>query len=188
MKDLKNYSKVIRFLLTVTILYLVWFIVYDRMLADLDFWLTLKTSDASVWVLTQLGYNAESYIISYDAVTGGSMITIDGNNMVSIGPPCNALVLIALYSGFIIAFPGKFLSKLIFIPVGIVVIVIINTLRVAALAVNSLYHFQTLDFNHKYTFTIIVYAVIFLLWMLWVRRYSGISRHVKITPYNLPTT
>jgi hypothetical protein len=31
---------------------------------------------------------------------------------------------------------------------------------------------EYLDFNHHYTFTVIVYAFIFLLWMIWVNKFS----------------
>ena len=43
-------------------------------------------------------------------------------------------------------------------------------LRVAALALNHQYARGSLDFNHHYTFTFVVYACIFGLWMLWARR------------------
>jgi hypothetical protein len=48
--------------------------------------------------------------------------------------------------------------------------------RVAVLAVN--YHFSrhTFDFNHKYTYSFLVYSVIFGLWMLWVNRFSGLRK------------
>jgi hypothetical protein len=33
---------------------------------------------------------------------------------------------------------------------------------------------ESLEFNHKYTFTLLVYSLIFALWMLWVNRYSNL--------------
>jgi hypothetical protein len=31
---------------------------------------------------------------------------------------------------------------------------------------------QYLDFNHLYTFTILVYAIIFILWYIWAKKYA----------------
>jgi hypothetical protein len=43
-------------------------------------------------------------------------------------------------------------------------------LRIMALCLNNYYSRQTVDFNHHYTFTAIVYASIFALWMWWATR------------------
>jgi len=41
-------------------------------------------------------------------------------------------------------------------------------LRVVALITINYYAPQYIEFNHTYTFTILVYSIIFLLWMWWV--------------------
>ena len=46
----------------------------------------------------------------------------------------------------------------------------LNVLRLAALALNHQYAHRSVDFNHHYAFTFVVYACIFGLWMLWARR------------------
>jgi exosortase/archaeosortase family protein len=79
-------------------------------------------------------------------------------------------VLYALFGGFVLAFPGPWQRKLWFIPLGMALIWVLNVLRVAALALNHHYAHQSVDFNHHYTFTFMVYACIFGLWMLWARR------------------
>jgi len=43
---------------------------------------------------------------------------------------------------------------------------------VVALALTANYFPEYLNFNHTYTFTFMVYAFIFLLWMIWVNRFS----------------
>jgi exosortase family protein XrtF len=92
--------------------------------------------------------------------------------LVGVGRPCNGLELFVLFAGFIIAFPGNSRNKLWFIPAGILLIHFVNVLRVAALAVIQLNWHSWLEFNHKYTFTVLVYMLIFCLWMLWMNRFS----------------
>ena len=97
---------------------------------------------------------------------------IDGTHGVLIGAPCNGLNLFALFAGFIIIFPGKIIQKLIFIPIGILIIHVINIFRLVALALVVLYKPESLEFNHKYTFTIVVYAFIFVMWIIWVNKFA----------------
>jgi exosortase/archaeosortase len=131
---MKVYKNLIRFLIYVLVLCLSWFILYDIWLSSFDDWLTLRIADASVWFLTILGYEAETRI---------SSVFIDGNELVYIGPACNGMVLMALFAGFIIAFPGPTIKKLYFIPLGIVIINLLNVLRIAFLSLNALYSHQT---------------------------------------------
>lgn len=168
---MKEYKGVLRFLLYALGLCIGWFVLYDFWLNSFDNWLTLRVVNTTVYLLNLIGYNASAR---------GIMIQIDGLDTVFVYHACNGMVLMALFIGFIIAFPGPFLKKFIYIPFGILIINLLNVLRVAALALNAHYFHHTLSFNHKYTFTLIVYAAIFFLWMVWVKRFSGINRHVKI--------
>ena len=165
---MKEYSHVLRFLLFTLGLCLCWFILYDFWLSGLEDRLTFKVVDASVALLNTLGYNARA---------SDYMIQINGMDMVFVYHACNGMILMALFSGFIIAFPGRWEMKLLYIPIGILVINLVNVLRVTALAINAHYYSHTVEFNHKYTFTIIVYAVIFALWMLWIKRLSGLNKY-----------
>jgi exosortase/archaeosortase family protein len=82
-------------------------------------------------------------------------------------------VLYALFAGFVLAFPGPVRRKLWFIPLGIAAIYLLNIIRIGVLALNHLYYHESVEFNHHYTFSFVVYACIFLLWMLWARRLSS---------------
>lgn len=167
---MKEYLHILRFLLFTFSLCLCWFILYDFWLSSLEDQLTIKVVNASVALLSALGYNAKA---------SDYMIQIDGADMVFVYHACNGMILMALFSGFVIAFPGQWKLKLLYIPFGILVINTVNVLRVTALAINAQYYSHTVEFNHKYTFTIIVYAVIFALWMLWVKRFSGLNKYVS---------
>lgn len=100
------------------------------------------------------------------------VIGIDGSNGVWVGSNCNAISLFILFTVFVAWYPGHQRSKLWFIPLGILSIHILNIIRVVCLALIAYYHPSSLDFNHTYTFTFLVYAYIFLLWMIWVNKFS----------------
>ncbi|WP_345160828.1 exosortase X [Pontibacter saemangeumensis] len=167
---MKEHRSVLRFLLYSLGLCFGWFMLYDFWLSNFDGWLTLMVVDSSVYFLNLIGYNAEAKNV---------MVQIDGRDTVFVYHACNGMILMALFTGFILSFPGPFRKKLLFIPAGILVINMLNIIRVAALALNAYHYEQTLNFNHKYTFTLIVYAGIFFLWMLWVKRFSGLGKHVS---------
>jgi exosortase family protein XrtF len=135
--------------------------------------------NVSGWILETLGYKtfkvlSDEHFDPTDDKTFQLIGIVGGTNNqgVWIGSACNAISLFALFSIFVIAFPGSWKKKFWFIPLGIVVIHCLNILRVCALAMISYYNNDLLAFNHSYTFTIIVYGCIFALWFWWVNRYS----------------
>jgi len=100
-------------------------------------------------------------------------LAFKGAKAVTVGAPCDGVVLYALFVCFIIAFPGRWFHKLWYIPVGVIFLFWVNTLRIIALAWIMSVNESWLAFNHDYTFTILVYSIEFLLWTVWVRYLSS---------------
>ena len=85
---------------------------------------------------------------------------------------CNALSVIILFISFVIAFTGKFKKTLLFILFGSVLIHVLNIVRIALLCV-ALYHFPQYEhWLHGVIFPLVIYGVVFLLWVIWVNKYS----------------
>lgn len=148
-------------------LYLLWFVGYEHYLAPdgrLDAALTQNLANVSVAGLRLLGFAA--------TVTGQAppLIQLAQRPMLFIGDACNGLVLYALFSGFILAFPGPGRRKLWFIPAGLLLLYSLNVLRIIGLSLNAYYFPQWVEFNHHYTFALVIYAAIFGLWMGWATR------------------
>jgi len=76
----------------------------------------------------------------------------------------------------IFAFPGPIKHKLWYIPLGILFTHLINALRVIALVIIAYMKPEWLNFNHDYTFTIIVYAFVFMLWWIWINKFSSMRK------------
>ena len=154
------------FIIKAISLYFLWYMIYDNWLLKdgwVDHFLINHLVKSTAFILNFIGFTTFEYA---DAVG------VDGTHGVLIGAPCNGLSLFALFTGFIIIFPGKIKNKLFFIPSGILIIHIINILRLVCLALVVLYRPDSLAFNHKYTFTILVYVCVFLMWIIWVNRFS----------------
>ncbi|QKG56343.1 archaeosortase/exosortase family protein [Hymenobacter sp. BRD128] len=156
-----------QFLLVAAGLYLVWLIGYEGFIGPdgrLDTWLSTNIAAASAGLLRLLGFTAST--------APNSLLLMDGRPAVIVGAPCDGLVLYALFAGFIVAFPGPPRPKLWFIPLGVLALYLLNIVRVGALALNQHYAHRSVDFNHHYTFSFVVYAFICLLWVQWVRWYG----------------
>ena len=99
-------------------------------------------------------------------------IGVQGGSHLWIGDPCNGVSLFAVFAIFLIAYPGPWKQKWWFGLAGLISIHLINCMRVVALCVITTVDYELLNFNHDYTFYVIVYGWVFLLWYIWVRRFS----------------
>ena len=85
---------------------------------------------------------------------------------------CNALSVIILFISFVIAFTGKFKKTILFILFGTILIHILNIGRIALLCV-ALYNFPQYEhLLHGVIFPLVIYGVVFLLWVIWVNKFS----------------
>tara|TARA_B100001245_G_C22761611_1_gene368469 strand:+ start:56 stop:613 length:558 start_codon:yes stop_codon:yes gene_type:complete len=141
--------------------------------------LTTKVVQGTKVGLTLLGYDTSHGWKDEDSGESARYIYIDGQPVVLVADPCNGLELMALFIGFLLCFPGPWKYKLIIIPIGTVVVFLINVIREIILALNYKYFQETFDFNHKYTYVFFVYLTIFLMWRYWLNRYSSIGKKVS---------
>jgi len=162
-----------RFFIVSILLFLSWLLIYEYWLhpkGDLDRAVISNIVYFSSNILKSIGYNV---LQEYPFDENFRTVIIDGVHGVWIGDPCNGIELFALFIGFVIAYPGRLINKLLFIPVGVVLIHIVNIIRVIALCMIDFYNSELLDFNHTYTFTITVYSFVFLLWYLWSTKWNN---------------
>lgn len=85
---------------------------------------------------------------------------------------CNALSVIILFIAFVIAFSGKFKNTVLFILFGSILIHLLNVGRIVLLCI-ALYQFpQYEEMLHGVVFPLVIYGVVFLLWVIWVNKFS----------------
>ena len=159
-----------RFLITAFALYVFWYCAYEFWIHPehtFDLFVVQNTLDIAKICLQTFGY-----VVTQPETR---LLKIEGTGGLFLGDACNGIPLFALFSIFIIAFPGPWKKKIIFIPIGILLIHLANVIRVILLALIQFKNNEWVEFNHTYTFTILMYVFIFGMWMLWVKKYSGVS-------------
>lgn len=161
-------KKISLFVAKLLVSYLATYIIYEQILipyTDIDNTTIRSLLDFSKALLSAFGF--DSFIDYTDAVVG-----IRGSSGVNVGYACDGLSLFLLFSVFILAFPGKALFKIFYTLVGCALIHLLNSCRIAALAIIHLKQPELLHFHHTYTFTIFIYGIIFMLWVLKVNIYT----------------
>lgn len=92
---------------------------------------------------------------------------------------CNALSVIILFISFIVAFTGRFKDTLLFVLAGSVLIHILNLIRIVLLSVALYYLPEYEHILHGVIFPLVIYGVVFLLWVIWVNKFSLHARNNK---------
>ncbi|MGO3182379.1 MAG: exosortase family protein XrtF [Aequorivita sp.] len=173
MKELfKKYKTVVRFVVLFLGTYLVLSILYALYLKASaksgyfpDFFTNLVARQSGA-VLDGFGYSA---LLTPHKLGGGMLLTIDNDYSVSIVEGCNSISVVILFVSFIIAFAESFKKTLLFLLAGAVLIYVVNILRIAILVV-ALYKFPEYEnLLHSVIFPGIIYGMVFVLWMVWVR-------------------
>lgn len=168
------------FLIKAVIFYIGWLILFHGFIAPsgtVNNFLTVTVAKGTAIGGELLGYDThiETKTNKDEAHNLSSTVYLDGNASVLVADPCNGLELFALFIGFIVCFPGPIIPKVIFSVCGTLALFFVNILREIALAMNYLHFRSSFHFNHKYTYAIAVYVVVFLIWKYWLNHYSALS-------------
>ncbi len=100
-------------------------------------------------------------------------VSYEHSSAVSLFEGCNGIAVMILFFAFVFAFKGRWVNLLWFVPAGFVVIHLFNLARLALL-INLAHDSSPLfHFMHKYLFSLIIYAVVFGLWVIWVKWARG---------------
>lgn len=165
-------NKVVRFLFIGGGLYVLWLLIYFLLIQEYTHW-DYYLNYNIVWLSQGLFsiFGIDSFI---DIESDHIMLMLDYSNQIGVwvGDECNGFKLFSIFTIFILAFPGAGKQKLWFIPLGIILIHLANVIRVVLLVWSIKFYPESLDFNHKYTFTIFVYSIIFILWWWWAKKIS----------------
>jgi Transmembrane exosortase (Exosortase_EpsH). len=170
------------FLKRALLLLIVWKLVYHLLLFPgriIDAPLTHWSSNGAEWVLKKIYPDIHFLVkeecnpnpLANNEISCMDYVYLNGKKLVGIADACNALELYILYIGFLICFPIYSIKKLAaYIAGGIIIIYITNILRLAALGyIGYHYNINLVDVAHHYIFKIVVYAVIFGLWVLYIK-------------------
>ncbi len=85
---------------------------------------------------------------------------------------CNGLSVIILFIAFVIAFTGNLKHTVFFILLGSLLIHILNIIRIALLCILIFEFPEYEEILHSVIFPLIIYGFVFLLWVIWVNKFS----------------
>ncbi|MCR9181301.1 MAG: exosortase family protein XrtF [Flavobacteriaceae bacterium] len=168
-----KYKSVIRFLALFLGTYLLLSLLYNAYLhfGQSETWypdpITHLVAKQTSMLTSGFGYQAE---ITPHPNEASMKLILNDRYLARIVEGCNALSVIALFAAFIVAFHQKWKPTLLYIFVGSVLIYCANLFRIVLLAI-ALYEYpQYEEVLHGVVFPAIIYGMVFLLWVLWVRR------------------
>ncbi|MBC2844588.1 exosortase family protein XrtF [Winogradskyella flava] len=176
MKELLiKYKLVIRFIITFLVVYGLLTIGYHFYLNLSDGskyypdYMTHLVSKQTNTLLNSIGY--EAHVLPHPNEPSMKVI-INGKFVARIIEGCNAVSIIVLFLSFIIAFAGKFKTTLFYCLAGSIIIYVFNLIRIVILSI-GLYHYPwRREILHEIIFPMLIYGTVFLLWMVWVNRFS----------------
>ena len=173
-----------KFIITFIPLIITWYFTYHYLykLDDLlNFNIDLLTgfskilSSQSNFILSI--FNFQTSIEIHGDMVVAKIIDYPYSHGVWIGEPCNGIKVFGLFAIFILSFKGDLIKKLIFIPIGILIIHFLNIIRIALLTYISAVNPYILDFNHNITFQLFIYGSMLALWYLWIIKFSKVKSH-----------
>ena len=167
---------VLKFFLGCFVAYLSWYVLYEFVLkpeTTLDEWVISNMVEGAEWGIEVVGLKTGTF----PQPTGyRNRVGVSGTPGVEIGAPCDGLSLFALFAIFIAFFPGPVRNKLWFVPLGIILLHGVNISRVISLTFIQSKYSEWLAFNHDYTFTVLVYGVVFGLWVVWATYLASFTK------------
>jgi exosortase family protein XrtF len=157
--------KFIAFYLIGNFLYGIYVTTYEPAPDPATHWVTNQTAV----LLTSCGWPTNIGDHKAKATTN---LNYEGKSILAVYEGCNGINVMIIFVGFLFAFGPITKTLLWFIPFGLLIIHLMNLVRIALLFWVSIYMKDYMYFMHKYFFTAILYVVVFILWVWWVRSYT----------------
>lgn len=92
---------------------------------------------------------------------------------------CNSISILILFITFIIAFSGKLKATIIFGVIGSLIIYIVNLFRILILSLLMYKYPEYQYILHNILFPGIIYGTTFILWIIWVNKFSNLKKVKK---------
>ncbi|MBS1671481.1 MAG: archaeosortase/exosortase family protein [Bacteroidetes bacterium] len=101
--------------------------------------------------------------------TNLDFILKDNKKIIGIADGCNGLELYVLYIAFLFCFSAGWIKMVTYIVAGSAIIYVGNILRCYFISIMNIDRFNLMEVAHHYVFKLIMYAVIFGLWVLFLK-------------------
>lgn len=174
-----EYKPFLIFLIKFLLFYVVFTFIYKSYLSQFDInrnemdSISINVAEQSKFLLNSLGHDVE--MIKND--TDSSLkILYKGKYVSRMIEGCNAISVIILFAAFIFAFSVKIKRTIFYIFIGAIIIHVLNVVRIALLIYALYFYPKYEEILHGTIFPFFIYGVVFLLWVLWVTKFSGYGK------------
>lgn len=136
-------------------------------------WLARQVYLEAAWFLSVTGVN----VTAFDELTisGGLKQNVffyaENSGFVYVNLSCSGLKQFYQWFFLILLYPGPWKQKLWFIPVGILIVHLVNVFRIIAMVFVTMLIPQHWDFVHDWVLRPFFYVVMFFLWVWWNERF-----------------
>mgnify|MGYP006279650255 CR=1 FL=1 len=159
---------VLEFLGKMLAAYGLWYLLYDLWLLPdgrLDAWISES--------VVQVG-GVALQLFGVEATVTARQLTLPGTAGIRVVDGCNGLSSMGLFVGFVLAFPGQLWRRVLFLPLGLLLVYLSNVSRVTGLLFLQKYWDAGFGAAHSIGAPLFFYTVIFGLWVLWAH-FGGAS-------------
>jgi exosortase family protein XrtF len=139
---------------------------------------TYLVAEQSNWVLNKLGY--KSYIVRSNIEPCVNLFFGTAGYYVRIIEGCNAVSVMILFISFCIAFSAYFVRTFLYIIFGLIIIYVLNIVRICSILILTIKFPNIEELLHDVFFPLFIYGVVFVLWCLWLFKFSGYAEKYAI--------
>ena len=174
-----KYKPVIKFILTFLVVYILFTLLYNLYLDISDGskyypdYMTHTVAKQAESLLDSFGYDGE--VVPHEDEPSMKII-INNKFIARIIEGCNSISIVILFASFIIAFSGKVKTTFFYLLAGSVLIYVVNLLRIVILSIGLYNYPWRREILHTVIFPAIIYGMVFLLWIVWVNRFSNLIK------------
>lgn len=123
-----------------------------------------------------MGFFSKDYSISPNEFEASTKVMYKEKYVARIVEGCNAFSVIILFAAFIFGFASNWKKTFLYILVGSVLIYVLNVIRIGLLVWAMYYYPAYQELLHGTVFPLFIYGVVFILWILWVTKFSNYAK------------
>lgn len=165
-------AKFVLFYISFSVLYTLYLNQFDTKKNELDGFTHLVASQS----VRIMGFFTEDVKMQSHQFQPAVQIIYHEKYVARVVEGCNALSVMILFAAFIFAFSAQWKKTVLYIFIGIILLHVLNCFRIAFLCFALFHYKQYGALLHGTIFPLIIYGAVFLLWILWVTKFSDYAR------------
>ena len=174
-----QYKPFFTFLIKFALFYFVFAMGYNYFLNTYDttnFELDSITKLVSNQTYSLMHFFNEDYQIMPNPSEASMKVIYNGKYVARIIEGCNAISVIILFAAFVFAFASNWIKTFLYIVLGSVLVYVLNLLRIILLIKAIFYYPEYQELLHGTIFPLFIYGVVFILWIIWVTKFSKYAK------------